>query len=123
MVARADAAPRLRASRRRYGEVVVRVLLGVCALISVATTIGIIAALFLPAFEVFADVSLRELLTGTEWAPHFEPPLVGGVVRAQVVAAHPIFVGGVAQPPLTHGQPLLYYRGRYARLADSAPGA
>jgi phosphate transport system permease protein len=68
---------RLRASRTRYGEIVVKALLGLCALISVATTIGIIAALFLPAFEFFGEVSLVDFLTGTEWAPLFEPALFG----------------------------------------------
>jgi phosphate transport system permease protein len=78
MAVRAEAAPvRLRRTRVRYGELVVKGLLGVCALISVATTIGIIAALFLPAFDFFQDVSLVDFLTGTEWAPLFEPALFG----------------------------------------------
>jgi phosphate transport system permease protein len=67
----------LRATRTRYGEIVVKALLGLCALISVATTIGIIAALFIPAFEFFGDVSIVDFLTGTEWAPLFEPALFG----------------------------------------------
>jgi phosphate transport system permease protein len=76
---RAEAAPRLRATRVRYGELLVKGLLGLCALVSVATTIGIVAALFLPAFEFFQDVSLIDFLTGTEWAPLFEPALFGVV--------------------------------------------
>ena len=72
-------APRLRATRRRYGEIVVKALLGLCALISIATTVGIIAALFLPAFEFFQDVSIVDFVTGTEWAPLFEPALFGVV--------------------------------------------
>ena len=47
---------RLHARRRRYGEDVVKILLGVCALISVATTVGIVVALFLPAFEFFGRI-------------------------------------------------------------------
>ena len=78
MAVRAQAPPaRLRASRARHGELVVKGLLGACALISVATTIGIVLALFLPAFEFFQDVSIREFATGTEWAPLFEPALFG----------------------------------------------
>jgi phosphate transport system permease protein len=78
MTVRAEAGPvRLSASRVRYGELLIKGLLGLCALISVATTVGIIAALFLPAFEFFQDVSIREFLTGTEWAPLFEPALFG----------------------------------------------
>jgi phosphate transport system permease protein len=77
---RAEAAPRrLQGSRVRYGELLVKGLLGVCALISVATTLGIIAALFLPAFEFFQDVSIVDFLTQTEWAPLFEPALFGVV--------------------------------------------
>ncbi len=49
----AGAEVRLRARRRRYGEDVVKGVLGVCALISVATTVGIVVALFVPAFEFF----------------------------------------------------------------------
>ncbi len=45
------------------------------------------------------------------------------VVSAHVEGDHTIFVGRVEQTRVTDGQPLLYYRGRYARLADSAPGA
>lgn len=80
MSVRAEAAPvRLQSGRVRYGELLVKGLLGLCALISVATTIGIIAALFLPAFEFFQDVSIVDFLTGTEWAPLFEPALFGVV--------------------------------------------
>ena len=79
MATRAEAAPRLRASGTKYGDVVVKGLLGLCALLSVATTVGIVAALFLPAFEFFQDVSIVDFLTGTEWAPLFEPALFGVV--------------------------------------------
>ena len=80
MAVRAETAPlRLRSSRPRYGELVIKGLLGFCALISVATTVGIIAALFIPAFEFFQEVSIVDFLTGTEWAPLFEPALFGVV--------------------------------------------
>ena len=78
MAVRAEAAPpRLRASGIRYGELLIKGLLGVCALISVATTIGIVMALFLPAIEFFQEVSFVDFITGTEWAPLFEPGLFG----------------------------------------------
>jgi phosphate transport system permease protein len=77
---RAAAGPRpLQASRIRYGELLVKGLLGICALISVATTVGIVLALFLPAIEFFRDVSIVDFLSGTEWAPLFEPALFGVV--------------------------------------------
>ncbi len=75
---------RLRADRRRWGEDVVKIVLALCALVSVVTTVGIVLALFLPAFEFFSEVSIVDFVTGTNWAPLFEPssfgslPLVAG---------------------------------------------
>jgi phosphate transport system permease protein len=87
------AEPQLRAKRRRYGEDVVKGVLAVCALISVATTVGIVIALFVPAFEFFQEISIVDFLTGTAWAPLFEPahfgvlPLVAGTVLVSLIAA------------------------------------
>ena len=89
----AGAGPRLRAKRRRYGEDVVKGVLAVCALISVATTVGIVIALFVPAFEFFQDISIVDFLTGANWAPLFEPAhfgvlqLVSGTLLVTAVAA------------------------------------
>ena len=83
----------LRARRRRIGEDVVKGVLAVCALISVATTVGIVIALFVPAFEFFQEVSIVDFLTGAEWAPLFEPahfgvlPLVAGTLLVTAIAA------------------------------------
>jgi phosphate transport system permease protein len=68
---------RLRATRRRWGEDVVKVVLALCAFVSVATTVGIVVALFVPAIEFFGEVSIVDFLTGTNWAPLFEPPAFG----------------------------------------------
>ena len=87
------AEPRLRAQRRRIGEDVVKGVLFLCALISVATTVGIVIALFVPAIEFFQDVSIADFLTGTEWAPLFEPasfgvlPLVSGTLLVTAIAS------------------------------------
>jgi phosphate transport system permease protein len=76
----------LPARRRRLGEDAVRVVLGLCALVSVATTIGIVVALVEPALEFFREISVVDYLTGSEWAPLFEParfgvlPLVAGTL-------------------------------------------
>jgi phosphate transport system permease protein len=84
---------RLRAERRRIGEDVVKVVLALCALVSVATTVGIVVALFEPAIEFFREVSIVDFLTGTEWAPLFEPahfgvlPLIVGTVSVTFWAA------------------------------------
>jgi phosphate transport system permease protein len=58
-------------SRKRWGEAAIKGLLALCALVSVATTVGIVVALFLPAFEFFQEVSFVDYVTGTEWAPLF----------------------------------------------------
>jgi phosphate transport system permease protein len=85
--------PMLRAQRRRIGEDVVKGVLFVCALISVATTVGIVVALFVPAFEFFQEIPIRDFLTGTTWAPLFEPahfgvlPLLGGTLLVTAIAS------------------------------------
>jgi phosphate transport system permease protein len=84
---------RLPARRRRIGEDVVKGALGLCALISVATTVGIVVALFVPAFEFFGEISIVDFLTGSTWAPLFEPahfgvlPLVGGTLLVTAIAS------------------------------------
>jgi phosphate transport system permease protein len=69
----------LRPAKPRYGEALIKVLLGLCALISVVTTIGIVASLLLPALEFFAEVNPIDFLTGTTWSPLFEPASFGVV--------------------------------------------
>ena len=103
--------PKLRAQRRRIGEDVVKVLLLLCALISVATTVGIVVALFIPAFEFFQEVSIVDFLTGTTWAPLFEPahfgvlPLIGGTLLVTLIA-------GIVAMPLGLGAAI--YLSEYA---------
>jgi phosphate transport system permease protein len=50
---------------------VIKGILALCALVSVATTLGIVLALFLPAFQFFQEVNFFDYITGTEWAPLF----------------------------------------------------
>ena len=77
---------RLRATRRRWGEDVVKVVLALCAFVSVATTVGIVVALFQPAIEFFRAISIVDFLTGTDWSPLFVPasfgvlPLIAGTL-------------------------------------------
>ncbi len=87
------AAPiRLRAARRRWGEDVVKGVLALCALLSVATTLGIVIALFKPAIDFFREISIVDYLTGTEWTPLFSPssfgvlPLVAGTLLITAIA-------------------------------------
>ena len=69
----------LTGARRRWGEDVVRGVLALCALVSVATTVGIVVALLEPSIEFFRQVSPVDYLTGREWAPLFEPARFGVV--------------------------------------------
>jgi phosphate transport system permease protein len=84
---------RLRAARRRWGEDVIKGVLALFALISVATTVGIVVSLLFPALEFFAEVSFVDYITGTNWAPLFEPshfgvlPLIAGTLVVTFVAA------------------------------------
>lgn len=66
-------------SSRRLGEAAVRLVLGLAALISVVTTVGIVVSLLFPALEFFAEVSPWEFFTTTNWAPLFEPSSFGVV--------------------------------------------
>jgi phosphate transport system permease protein len=52
-------------------------VLALCAFLSVATTVGIVVALFEPAIEFFREVSIADFVTGTVWAPLFEPQHFG----------------------------------------------
>ena len=89
----AGAAPQLRAKRRRYGEDIVKGFLAVCALISVVTTVGIVIALFVPAFEFFQEISILDFFSGKDWSPLFEPahfgvlPLIGGTLLVTAIAS------------------------------------
>jgi phosphate transport system permease protein len=64
-------------ARRRWGEDVIKGVLGLCALVSVLTTVGIVVALLLPALEFFGEVSPVDYFTGTEWSPLFADPRFG----------------------------------------------
>jgi phosphate transport system permease protein len=65
--------------RKRWGEALVKAMLAGCALVSVATTVGIVVALVAPALEFFQGVNFVDYITGTDWAPLFEPARFGAV--------------------------------------------
>jgi phosphate transport system permease protein len=79
-------------ARKRWGEQLVKTLLALCALVSVATTVGIVAALLEPSVEFFREVSLVEFFTEKRWAPLFRPssfgiqPLLVGTFMVTAVA-------------------------------------
>ena len=103
---------RLRATRRRWGEDVVKVALALCAFVSVATTVGIVVALFVPAIEFFREISIVDFLTGTNWAPLFEPPAFGVL---PLIAGTLIVTGCAALVCIPFGLGAAIYLSEYAR--------
>jgi phosphate transport system permease protein len=85
-------APSLRAARRRYGETVIKGLLGLAALISLLTTAGIVYALLEETIVFFGEVGPGEFLFGTKWTPLFGSasfgvlPLVAGTFATTLIA-------------------------------------
>lgn len=67
----------LQRSSPRYGERLIKAILIACAAVSIATTLGIIWALFVPAFEFFKTVPVTDFLFGTQWSPLFADPQFG----------------------------------------------
>ncbi|WP_113703866.1 phosphate ABC transporter permease subunit PstC [Nonomuraea lactucae] len=64
-------------SRPRYGEQVIKAVLLLAALLSIATTLGIVVSLLEPTIMFFGEVSPVEFFTSTNWGPLFEPPHYG----------------------------------------------
>jgi phosphate transport system permease protein len=65
-----------RRGMRRF-EFVIEWGLFLCALLSIGTTIGIIAVLTVETFQFLRQVPIVEFLTGTEWTPLFAVPRFG----------------------------------------------
>jgi phosphate transport system permease protein len=61
----------------RIKEKLIHVGLFGCAALSIATTAGIVFVLGRESIAFFGHVSLTEFLTGTNWAPLFDPPSFG----------------------------------------------
>jgi phosphate transport system permease protein len=68
---------RLGVARPRWGERVIVALLFLCAIVSVAVTVGIVIALAQPAIDFFQDVPIADFYFGTQWSPLFSPPEFG----------------------------------------------
>jgi phosphate transport system permease protein len=61
---------------KRFEPVIERGLF-LCAMASVATTVGIVAVLLFETIEFLREVPVLEFLTGTEWTPLFANPHFG----------------------------------------------
>ena len=83
-----------------------------CALISIATTVGIVVILVGQSINFFKEVSVWEFLTGTRWSPILKPtsfgvlPLVAGTLLVSAIAV------AVAIPV---GLAIAIYLAEYAR--------
>ena len=95
-------APSLSASRRRWGEGLIKGLLVTAAIISVLTTTGIVVSLVGETISFFGDVPISDFLFGTKWTPTFEPasfgviPLVSGtfvITGIAMIVAVPLGLG------------------------------
>lgn len=76
--------------RQKNIDLIVRLLLGACAFLSVLTTIGIIGVLSKESLQFFSEVSVFDFLFGTKWEPLLEPksfgvlPLVSGTLMIMI---------------------------------------
>lgn len=70
--------PNRTASKRT--ELIVKIVFGAFAMLSVGTTIGIILSLIFETFEFFQEVPLFQFLTDTQWTPLFSNPQYGIIV-------------------------------------------
>ena len=85
-------APTLK-GKKRFQEEILKWIFGLCALVSVLTTFGIITVLFTESAPFFAKVPVLKFLTGREWTPLFDPanygvlPLICGTFLVAAGAA------------------------------------
>lgn len=68
---------RLQAQSKRYGERAIKLLLALCAILSVVTTTAIVISLIGPTIGFFEIVPADEFFFGIDWTPQFEPPSFG----------------------------------------------
>jgi phosphate transport system permease protein len=73
-------------------EKFIELLMILCSLISVLTTVGIILVLSVDTLKFFAEVSFWELITDTQWTPLFDDkhfgilPLLSGTILTTLIA-------------------------------------
>jgi phosphate transport system permease protein len=65
------------AAGHKFIEWTVHATLLLCAVVSVLTTLGIVAVLLFESLQFFGAVSLREFLTDTQWTPLMQPQHFG----------------------------------------------
>ncbi|MET9834928.1 phosphate ABC transporter permease subunit PstC [Streptomyces lavendulocolor] len=102
----------LRRTRPRYGEAAIKGVLLTAALVSVATTVGIVVSLIPPAVEFFDNVDLGEFFTGTKWTPLFADKHFGVL---PLVAATLVITGIALLVAIPVGLGAAIYLSEYAK--------
>jgi phosphate transport system permease protein len=100
--------------RRYWKDHAIQWLLFLAASSSVAVTTGIVATLLLESAVFFQHVSLWEFLTGTEWAPSWDPPHHGIL---PLVAGTIVTTGVALAVALPMGTLIAVYLSEYAPFA------
>lgn len=78
--------------RPRFGEALIELLLRLCGLLSIATTVGILYVLFGQTLAFFQEVSFAQFFLDTQWTPLFAEkrfgiwPLITGTLLIAVIA-------------------------------------
>jgi phosphate transport system permease protein len=86
------AAPPLGRGQRRPGEAAIKVLLVAAAVVSVATTVGIVVSLVGPTITFVDHAGITSFLFGTSWTPNFAKqsfgvlPIVVATLQATAIA-------------------------------------
>jgi phosphate transport system permease protein len=89
---RASGAYTFKNERKSVMNRLMPVLLGLCASVSIVTTVGIVYTLVSETVLFFREVRVAEFLFGTRWSPLFEPrafgilPLLAGTLLITVIA-------------------------------------
>ncbi|MFC7680978.1 phosphate ABC transporter permease subunit PstC [Paenibacillus sp. GCM10028914] len=79
-------------SKTRISDKIIPIFLGLCAVLSVFTTIGIVYTLLQESIIFFKEVPVWDFLTGTVWSPILSPkefgvlPLLGGTLLITGIA-------------------------------------
>ena len=78
--------------KSRVGEGIIHAVLFLCGILSVFTTLGIVAVLIFETVEFFREVSIFDFFTDTQWTPLFADkhfgilPLVSGTFLTSFIA-------------------------------------
>ncbi|MHA7248420.1 phosphate ABC transporter permease subunit PstC [Arthrobacter tecti] len=70
-------APFVFKGKKRHGEAAIIWVLRLASLVTVATTVGIVLALLIPAIGFFEQVPVTDFLFGDRWAPQFADATFG----------------------------------------------